>query len=205
MKKTLLSITAALAVCGTANAAPTVEQRRAMCEDFGDVWVETADGAGACVEENPCESDDPEIVKAYCNRTFKDVSLYFDGELNYLLKAYLLHHGYGYNKCNLQFFGGKYYKCVMNNSYIVFEAPGAWNAIYRTVEEFNEYAKDSWTYVLGHVCELSLDGHYDWNKSVCKGLTPQQCVDASNVLEPLRRNGYIEFYYSDDSNSCIMK
>ncbi len=66
MKKTLLSAIAVSAVIGTANAAPTVEQRRAMCEDFGDVWVQETE---ACIPANPCESDDEIIRTTYCNTT----------------------------------------------------------------------------------------------------------------------------------------
>lgn len=64
MNKILLSGLAGLVVINAAIAAPTVEQRRAMCEDFGDVWVESTE---ACIPQDPCTSDDETIRNTYCN------------------------------------------------------------------------------------------------------------------------------------------
>ena len=64
MKKTLLSVLAGLAVIKAASAVLSVEQRRAMCEDFGDVWVESTQ---ACIPQDPCSSDDETIRNVYCN------------------------------------------------------------------------------------------------------------------------------------------
>ena len=69
MKKTLLSVLAGLTVMGSVFAAPTPEDRKAMCEKHPDkyVWVEKTK---ACVPINPCASElgwsDPSIMQAYC-------------------------------------------------------------------------------------------------------------------------------------------
>ncbi len=74
MKKTLLSVIAGLAVINVASAAPSVADRKALCEKHPDkyVWVAKTE---ACVPINPCKSDSSTIQEAYCNRVFKDVQL----------------------------------------------------------------------------------------------------------------------------------
>ena len=70
MKKTLLSITAALAVIGAANAGI-----KETCLEHPDklVWVEKTQ---RCIPINPCESDDAEIKRVYCDDiTFAETSL----------------------------------------------------------------------------------------------------------------------------------
>lgn len=65
MKKTLLSILTGLMVIGLAVAAPTPDDRRALCEKHPEkyVWVEKDQ---FCAPINPCESDNAEIKEAYC-------------------------------------------------------------------------------------------------------------------------------------------
>ena len=65
MKKTLLSVTAALAVIGSACAAPSVEDRKALCEKYPDKYVWVAKDE-MCVPINPCESVNMTIKEAYC-------------------------------------------------------------------------------------------------------------------------------------------
>lgn len=68
MKKTFCSILAGMVVVGSAfAAAPTIEDRRALCEKHPDkyVWV---DKTGACIPVNPCLSEKSEIKDAYCPR-----------------------------------------------------------------------------------------------------------------------------------------
>ena len=65
MKKTLLSVTAALAVIGSACAVPSVEDRKALCEKHPEKYVWVAKDE-MCVPINPCLSDVYEIVKNYC-------------------------------------------------------------------------------------------------------------------------------------------
>ena len=76
MKKTFCSILAGMVVVGSAFAdAPTIEDRRALCEKHPDkyVWVEKTE---ACVPINPCESDNAEIKSAYCDAvTFSSIHL----------------------------------------------------------------------------------------------------------------------------------
>ena len=64
MKKTLLSMTAALAVIGAANAGI-----KETCLEHPDklVWVEKTQ---RCVPINPCLSDDISIKDSYCNTIF---------------------------------------------------------------------------------------------------------------------------------------
>ena len=58
MKKTLLSVLAGLTVVGSAIAAPTPEDRKALCqllmEKGTHVWV---DKSQACIPRNPCGND----------------------------------------------------------------------------------------------------------------------------------------------------
>lgn len=65
MKKTLLSVTAALAVIGSAYAVPAGEIRKALCEKHPEkyVWVEKDE---FCAPINPCESNNESIKKGYC-------------------------------------------------------------------------------------------------------------------------------------------
>ena len=67
MKKTLLSVLAGLTVMGSAFAAPTPEDRKALCdlliEKGTHVWVKKTQ---ACIPINPCKSEDPDIVLGYC-------------------------------------------------------------------------------------------------------------------------------------------
>ena len=69
MKKTLLSMTAAVAVIGAANAGI-----KETCLKHPDklMWVEKTE---ACVPINPCKSDNTAIKEAYCNTAFKDIQL----------------------------------------------------------------------------------------------------------------------------------
>ena len=88
MKKTLLSVIAGLAVIGSACAAPTPADRKALCEKHPEkyVWVEKTQ---ACVPINPCKSDNSAIQEAYCNRVFKNVQLGNWTEGVTAVKAYL--------------------------------------------------------------------------------------------------------------------
>lgn len=66
MKKTLLSILAGVVIIGSAFAVPSADDRQKLCEKTdGYVWVEKNQ---ACIEKNPCESDNEEIERAYCIR-----------------------------------------------------------------------------------------------------------------------------------------
>ena len=75
MKNVLLSALAGLAVINAASAAPSVEQRKEMCEKHPDkyVWVEKN---SACIPINPCASTNESIKSSYCDEvTFADVRL----------------------------------------------------------------------------------------------------------------------------------
>ena len=68
MKKTLLSVLAGLTVIGSASAAPTPEDRKALCDLLikkgTHVWVEKTK---ACIPVDPCrEAEDSDVFKAYC-------------------------------------------------------------------------------------------------------------------------------------------
>lgn len=64
MKKTLLSVLAGIAVIGSASAVPSPADRKTACEQQPDkVWVEKTQ---ACIDINPCLSDNEDIKKAYC-------------------------------------------------------------------------------------------------------------------------------------------
>lgn len=65
MKKTLLSVLAGLAVIGSANAAPSPADRKALCEKHPEkyVWVEKDQ---FCVPINPCRDATGEVKGAYC-------------------------------------------------------------------------------------------------------------------------------------------
>ena len=73
MKKTLLSVLAGLTVVGSASAAPTSEDRKALCQLLIDkgthVWVEKTQ---ACIPVNPCDYEllGTDISKAYCIISF---------------------------------------------------------------------------------------------------------------------------------------
>lgn len=124
MKKTLLSAIAVSAVIGTANAAPTVEQRRAMCEDFGDVWVSKTE---SCIPENPCLSKDKDVVNAYCFPIEGTIESVKDGisvwdimefYTDYKNPSCVVTRGKYFND------GGKTYVPCIGDSYIVFELSG---------------------------------------------------------------------------------
>ncbi|MBO4583319.1 MAG: hypothetical protein J5714_04675 [Alphaproteobacteria bacterium] len=74
MKKTLLSVVAGLAVIGSSFAVPSLDRQREDCEENPNfVWVEMTK---TCVPVNPCNSDNMEIKRAYCDEvTFADISL----------------------------------------------------------------------------------------------------------------------------------
>ena len=68
MKKTLLSVLAGLTVVGSASAAPTPEDRKALCDLLiqkgTHVWVEKTQ---ACVPVDPCNDQNPvDIRTTYC-------------------------------------------------------------------------------------------------------------------------------------------
>ena len=68
MKKTLLSVLAGLAVMGSASAAPTVEDRKALCDILiqkgTHVWVEKTE---ACIPVDPCGNGVNDTIRsAYC-------------------------------------------------------------------------------------------------------------------------------------------
>ena len=68
MKKTLLSVLAGLTVIGSASAAPTPEDRKALCQLLIDkgthVWVEKTK---ACIPVDPCNEEVySDIHQAYC-------------------------------------------------------------------------------------------------------------------------------------------
>ena len=68
MKKLLLSVLTGIAVIGSASAAPSPSDRKALCERYPDryVWVEKDE---FCVPINPCESGNDAIRRAYCSNT----------------------------------------------------------------------------------------------------------------------------------------
>lgn len=65
MKKTLLSVLAAVSVIGSASAVPSPADRKALCEKHPDkyVWVEKTE---ACVPINPCVDAVGSVKDAYC-------------------------------------------------------------------------------------------------------------------------------------------
>ena len=68
MKKTLLSVLAGLAVIGSASAAPTPEDRMALCDLLiqkgTHVWVEKTE---ACIPADPCGNGVNDTIRsAYC-------------------------------------------------------------------------------------------------------------------------------------------
>lgn len=69
MKKTLLSVLAGFAVIGSAIAAPSPEDRKALCEKHPEkyVWVEKDQ---FCAPKYPCASKEGDIRNAYCIYTF---------------------------------------------------------------------------------------------------------------------------------------
>ncbi|MBQ1927974.1 MAG: hypothetical protein II179_02815 [Alphaproteobacteria bacterium] len=83
MKKTLLSMTAALAVIGAANAGI-----KETCLEHPDklVWVEKTQ---RCIPINPCKSDDETIQVVYCNVTFAKIQLGSIAQGQKLVEAYL--------------------------------------------------------------------------------------------------------------------
>ena len=90
MKKTLLSVLAGLTVIGSASAAPTPEDRKALCQLLIDkgthVWVEKTK---ACIPVNPCLSDDEQIKKAYCfEKTLLGISLDDDKKVDLWLNKF---------------------------------------------------------------------------------------------------------------------
>lgn len=92
MKKTLLSILAGVVVIGSASAVPGPEDRERMCKQQPDKYVWVEKGNGACVEINPCKSDNADVKNAYCNTMFKDVQLGTPYEGVVVVKEYINKH-----------------------------------------------------------------------------------------------------------------
>ena len=68
MKVLIGGVMMATLAATSANAAITVEQRKAACEKSADkVWVDTTE---ACVPKNACNNS---AYEAYCNRDFSDI------------------------------------------------------------------------------------------------------------------------------------
>ena len=88
MKKTLLSIGAALAVIGSACAVPSVEDRKALCEKHPEkyVWVEKTQ---ACVPIYPCSSTNQDIHDAYCDQSLMDLYVDDEAKVRKLIQKYL--------------------------------------------------------------------------------------------------------------------
>ena len=98
MKKTLLSVLAGLTVIGSASAAPTPEDRKALCDLLiqkgTHVWVEKT---SACIPVNPCLSDDEQIKEAYCIDT--ELTSYYEVPKGHIKSAevvniYAKHQGF---------------------------------------------------------------------------------------------------------------
>lgn len=83
MKKTLLSVVAGLAVVSAANAGI-----KETCLEHPDklVWVEKTQ---RCIPINPCESDDPEIKRVYCDEFFIYADMRDSVKRDKLIKKYL--------------------------------------------------------------------------------------------------------------------
>lgn len=66
MKKTLLSVLAAVSVVGAASAVPSAMDRQQMCANNPSKYVWVAK-TSACVPINPCVSSNASIKEAYCD------------------------------------------------------------------------------------------------------------------------------------------
>ena len=122
MKKTLLSVGAALAVIGSACAAG-----RDTCNPDKYVWVERDE---LCIPKNPCKSKSDVIREAYCSTVFKDVQLSNWRHGVTAVKAYLdKKRGLGMtntgdigNDKDTSFFGQDYIPAkTTDGGYVVFE------------------------------------------------------------------------------------
>ena len=119
MKKTLLSIGAALAVIGAANAGI-----KETCLEHPDklVWVESTQ---RCLPINTCKSDDQDVVDAYCNRIFKDARFAQDiigQKLVYKYVENVLGLTIDSTNYDTHTFGQDYIHCKLSNGgYMTFE------------------------------------------------------------------------------------
>ncbi len=88
MKKTLLSVIAGLAVINVASAAPSVADRKALCEKHPDkyVWVAKTE---ACIPINPCKSSNDGIKESYCSDVFKKIQIGRRDDYKVLVETYL--------------------------------------------------------------------------------------------------------------------
>ncbi|MCR5193949.1 MAG: hypothetical protein K6B71_00275 [Alphaproteobacteria bacterium] len=102
MKKTLLSVLAGLTVMGSASAAPTPEDRKALCQLLIDkgthVWVEKTQ---ACILVNPCQTNEGAIKRAYCIKDFEGIQVSTKEQATALSKKYIEVHQKEGAKCQV--------------------------------------------------------------------------------------------------------
>ncbi len=209
MKKTLLSMLAGVAIVNTANADISVDRMRERCLKHPDKWV-WVEQTHRCVDINPCKSDDPIEVDAYCNKTFADVQVGEPMVAHKLVYKYLRHVTgiRDYRTVEDVFekrswFGQDYYGYTLpGGGYVVFEFDD-------TTDITNKDVRDGTMVALcSHVYGGTL-GKQDTSKSFeCGGVTENICETIATDLEDWNFDLWggqypiVNWQYSEEDGVC---
>ena len=203
MKKTLLSVTAALAVIGSAAAVGPD-----TCNPDKYVWVEKDE---LCIPKNPCKSKSDVIRDAYCSVVFSDVQLSNWRKGVTVVKAYL-NKRRGLDMTNVRdmwddkdtsFFGQDYIPAkTSDGGYVVFEFDDLSDLGGADVREGIGKAacriyNGTWTSFDGNARSLT-----------CAGVSEMDCKEIANLMTELRDGNIVtaayEPYTDGSGYSCFL-
>ncbi len=172
MKKTLLSVLAAVSVIGVASAVPSVEDRKAMCEKYPEKYIWVANSA-ACIPINPCKSDNTQIKDTYCNRVFSDVQTH-GGLYKGLIELYAETYGLQCTPVEQQAnsYGQDYVLCK-GNDVMVFEFDDINDGNFgKSLDFYDKLAKG--------LCD-AVSGNF--NDGICEGANETNCGKINKVIK----------------------
>ncbi len=194
MKKTLLSVTAALAVIGSACAAPSVEDRKALCEKYPDKYVWVAKDE-MCVPINPCLSDNERMRHAYCD----DLILFpFDISKRDLVVQRLVEK-HGANVVSIKELSDLWFGVVTSdgNYWVGGRADG------KQLDKFSAVDNAFYAHIYNVIPKTDENGTR-YLVGVGRDMSPAECRDvldfASLLFEDL-----LEGYYESEDSGCWIK
>jgi len=199
MKKTLLSIGAALAVIDAVFAVPSKDDRKRICEkSLGHLWIEKTE---TCIDKNPCKSDSQSIREAYCNTVFANIQLpsSYMGEkvVEIYAQKVLGLSGYTWTfDVEEHIFGQDYIPYnTRDGGYVLFEFDDLWDM----------GKSDAYAGVVESACIIYGGSFYKDNTLSCGDLSEKDCteaVDFANGLLSQNRDYYGVMIPEYDGQLC---
>lgn len=202
MKKTLLSVLAAVSVIGAASAVPSAADRKAMCESKPDkyVWVEKNQ---ACVVRSACDND---RFSSYCSKTFSSTQTSSEQQAYRLVNMYLMRKNNG-EKCeeiklrdgDPNNIGQDYVQCTTQDGYYEFE--------FDDVSE--SFASTAQASILEAICINIYNGHnfvsqQGSTQTTKYGLPTAQASSGDGyICYGISQENCREFGYSDTTDALL--